>query len=330
MTGLGQRILTTKYTRYSCISWLKGFYPCNPRNPWILSSLLLLALLAGCGPSAPLATLTPAPPPTSTPPPTATPIAAPAGWKLAWQDEFDGPAGTQPDPQHWVYDIGNGVNGWGNAEYEYYTNGADNAALDGAGDLVITARKLDNALTSGMDCWNGPCAYTSARLLTKGKLEVTYGRVEARLKLPSGQGIWSAFWMLGADVATTAWPMCGEIDVMENIGKEPGIVHGTVHGPGYSGAQGVGGPYTLDAAKFSDDFHLFAVEWDKQEIRWYVDGKQYLAISPDKVSGDWVFNHPFFLILNLAVGGGWPGYPDATTTFPQALTVDYVRVFQRQ
>jgi beta-glucanase (GH16 family) len=251
----------------------------------------------------------------------------PAGWKLAWHDEFDGPAGARPDPQNWGYNIGNN-RGWGNAEDEYYTDSPDNAAMDGKGSLVITA-KTEN-LTSGLDCWNGPCAYTSARLLTKGKFEVTYGRVEARLRLPYGQGVWPAFWMLGANIDTTAWPTCGEIDIMENIGKEPAVVHGSVNGPGYSGGMAIGGQYVLSAGQFSDDFHVFAVEWDTQEIRWYLDGQKYFSASPDTVKdrGDWVFDHPFFLILNLAVGGGWPGYPDKTSTFPQTLTVDYVRVYQ--
>ena len=300
------------------------------------------SLLAGCAPSSPEASPTPAftltPHATATPTPvpspkapaataTPTPIVAPAGWKLAWHDEFDGPAGAQPDPQNWGYNIGNN-RGWGNAEDEYYTDSPDNAAMDGKGSLVITAKT--ESLTTSLDCWNGPCAYTSARLLTKGKFEMTYGRVEARLRLPYGQGVWPAFWMLGANIDTTAWPTCGEIDIMENIGKEPAVVHGSVNGPGYSGGVAIGGPYFLSSGQFSDDFHVFAVEWDPQEIRWYVDGQKYFSVSPDMVKdrGDWVFDHPFFLILNLAVGGGWPGDPDKTSTFPQTLTVDYVRVFQ--
>ena len=312
--------------------FIKWFFP-------TAAFLSALALLAECAPAetpttpaetpaeTPASTVTPHATATPTLVPSATPLLVPAGWKLAWHDEFDGPAGARPDPQNWGYNIGNN-RGWGNAEDEYYTDSPDNAAMDGKGSLVITA-KTEN-LTSGLDCWNGPCAYTSARLLTKGKFEVTYGRVEARLRLPYGQGVWPAFWMLGANIDTTAWPTCGEIDIMENIGKEPAVVHGSVNGPGYSGGMAIGGQYVLSAGQFSDDFHVFAVEWDPQEIRWYLDGQKYFSASPDTVKerGDWVFDHPFFLILNLAVGGGWPGYPDKTSTFPQTLTVDYVRVYQ--
>jgi len=302
----------------------------------IAACISILAMMAGCAapPLAPTTVPTAAPVPSATPRPTATPtlaptaIAAPAGWKLAWHDEFDGAASSQPNPQNWGYDTGNGVNGWGNAEDEYYTDSADNAALDGQGHLLITAKTAP--LTSGLDCWNGPCAYTSARLLTRGKYDLTYGRVEARLRLPIGQGVWPGFWMLGSNFKTVGWPSCGELDIMENIGKEPGMVHATVHGLGYSGKGGISKPYSLQAGKFSDDFHVFAVEWEPKEIRWYVDGQQYFSVSPDDVKdrGDWVFDRPFFIILNLAVGGSWPGEPDKTSTFPQALAVDYVRVYQ--
>lgn len=250
-----------------------------------------------------------------------------AGWKLTWQDEFDGAVGSAPDASKWGYDLGG--EGWGNQEHEYYANDLTNASLDGKGALAITARKFDPGQGAGLACWYGPCAYTSARLLTKGKFEVTYGRVEARLKLPAGQGIWPAFWLLGADIAANPWPACGEIDIMENIGKEPDTVYGTVHGPGYSGANGVGGPFVLSAGKFADDFHVFAVEWEAKEIRWYVDGEKFFSVTPTDVAGDWAFNHPFFLLLNLAVGGQWPGYPNDTTVFPQTLLVDYVRVYQK-
>jgi beta-glucanase (GH16 family) len=259
--------------------------------------------------------------------PQPTPITALPGWNLVWHDEFDGKAGTQPDAEKWGYDLGG--QGWGNKEHEYYTDELENAAMDGNGALVITAIKLDESTKSGLKCWYGPCFYTSARILTKEKFEFTYGRVEARLKIPYGQGIWPAFWMLGNDIDTVSWPNCGEIDIMEHIGREPDIIHGTVHGPGYAGANGFGGPYVLKEGKFSDNFHVFAVEWEPQEIRWYIDGQQYFSVTPDQVNGEWVFDHPFFLILNLAVGGQWPGYPDATTVFPQTLQVDYVRVYQK-
>ena len=153
--------------------------------------------------------------------------------KLAFKDEFNGPAGSMPDPAKWTAETGGG--GWGNQELEYYTNSADNAHLDGAGSLVINAIKLTPPL--GLSCWYGPCQYTSARLITKGKFDLKYGRFEARIKVPRGQGVWPAFWMLGNNIDTAGWPQSGEIDIMENIGREPSIVHGTVHGPGYSACQ---------------------------------------------------------------------------------------------
>jgi len=260
--------------------------------------------------------------------PRSTPIPEVPGWKLIWNDEFDGKAGAQPDPAKWGYDLGG--QGWGNNELEYYTDLPQNAAMNGEGSLAIQAVRVENPASSVLNCWYGSCQYTSARLLTKGKFEVTYGRIEARLKLPYGQGIWPAFWMLGNDIDQVSWPQCGEIDIMENIGREPAIVHGTVHGPGYSGANGVGGPTNLSEGRFADDFHLYAVEWEENEIRWYLDGKQFFSVTPDRVNGKWVFDHPFFLILNLAVGGQWPGSPDGSTVFPQTLLVDYVRVYQKK
>jgi beta-glucanase (GH16 family) len=166
-------------------------------------------------------------------------------------------------------------------------------------------------------------------LITKDAIEFTYARVEARMKLPKGQGIWPAFWMLGANIDETPWPQCGEIDIMENIGRERKIVHGTVHGPGYSGGNGVGGQYDFERGYPSDDFHVYAIEWLPEGIRWMIDDREYFAVTPDDLppATDWVFDHPFFIILNLAVGGNWPGNPDDTTVFPQQLTVDYVRVY---
>ncbi|BCB81630.1 glycoside hydrolase family 16 protein [Phytohabitans flavus] len=243
-------------------------------------------------------------------------IAAPGA--MTWSDEFNGAAGSAPDPSKWRYDIGG--SGWGNNEQQYYTNSTRNAAMDGAGNLVITARREN---PSNFQCHYGTCQYTSARLLTSGTFTQTYGRFEARMKLPFGQGIWPAFWMLGTPVN---WPTSGEIDIMENIGREPNTVHGTVHGPGYSGAGGIGGGYS--GPRFADAFHTFTIDWAPDSITWYVDGNQYFRITPASLNGNqWVFNHPFFLILNLAVGGYWPGYPDGSTTFPQTLTVDYVRAW---
>jgi beta-glucanase (GH16 family) len=240
------------------------------------------------------------------------------GFRLVWSDEFDGPAGTGPDTAKWTRETGG--NGWGNNELEYYTDRTDNAAMDGQGALVITAKSEP---FMGRD-------YTSARLKTQGHFEPVYGRIEARLDIPEGQGIWPAFWLLGNDIGSAGWPACGEIDVMENIGREPTIIHGTLHGPGYSGGNGVGESYSLpDGARFADAFHVYAVEWGTSEIRWYVDGDLYQTRTPADLPGEWVYDHPFFIIMNVAVGGQWPGNPDGTTSFPQEMKIDYVRVYEK-
>ncbi|WP_230685034.1 glycoside hydrolase family 16 protein [Cellulomonas sp. JZ18] len=245
---------------------------------------------------------------------TAPPAAAAPG-DVVWQQEFDGPAGSAPDPAVWNHDLGAG--GWGNAELQEYTASRANSALDGQGNLVITARREPDG------------RYTSARLQTNDKVEIRYGRVEARIQIPRGQGIWPAFWMLGADFPQNTWPNSGEIDVMENIGREPHLVHGTVHGPGYSGGAGLLGTYQHPQGwSFADTFHTFAVDWRPGEITWSVDGNVYHRVTPASLGGrTWVFDKPFFLILNVAVGGQWPGYPDATTQLPQQMRVDYVRVY---
>jgi beta-glucanase (GH16 family) len=245
-------------------------------------------------------------------------------WKLAWSDEFNGPDGSAVDSTKWSFDLGG--KGWGNNELETYTNRTVNAHVEG-GSLVIKAIK---ETFTGAD--NITRDYTSARLLTKNKFSQTYGRFEARIKIPFGQGIWPAFWMLGDNIDTVHWPNCGEIDIMENIGREPLMVHGTFHGPGYSGGKGIGGPYALTGGKkFADDFHTFALEWEPNVMRFYVDGKLYQTRSPADLPRAtlWVFDHPFFIILNVAVGGDWPANPDATTVFPQQMLVDYVRVYKR-
>ena len=254
--------------------------------------------------------------------------AAQTTWTLAWSDEFNGPAGSAVDGSKWVAEVGNGSNGWGNHQREYNTNSTKNAAMDGAGNLVITA--LKETLGKKYRCWYGECQYTSARLKTQGKFEQAYGRFEARIRLPYGQGIWPAFWMLGNNIQSAGWPACGEIDIMENIGREPAIVHGTIHGPGYSGASAIGSQYSLTSGAFSDAFHVYAVEWEPNQIRWYVDGNLYQTRTPaDLPPGSaWVFDHPHFILLNLAVGGYWPGDPDSTTVFPQKMYVDYVRVYR--
>ena len=239
---------------------------------------------------------------------------ADAAWQLVWSDEFNGP---DLDTTKWAFDLDGG--GWGNSELEYYTSRTNNARIEN-GQLVIEARQ---------ESYNGS-SYTSARLLTKGKWSWTYGRIEARIKIPRGQGLWPAFWTLGANIGSAGWPACGEIDIMENIGREPAIVHGTVHGPGYSGGNGIGGPYSLPGgAAFADDFHVYAVEWTTNQIKWFVDGQQYFMVTPANLPNGttWVFTQPQFLLLNVAVGGSWPGNPNGTTTFPQRMTVDYVHIY---
>ena len=246
------------------------------------------------------------------------------GWALVWNDEFNGPNGSAVDASKWVSESGG--NGWGNQELEYYTTRTDNAYQQD-GNLIIKVREEKYTGADGVSR-----NYTSGRLKTQGKFSQKYGRFEARIKIPYGQGIWPAFWMLGADIEKKSWPKCGEIDIMENIGKEPGIVHGTIHGPGYSGANGIGAPLSLPPGqRFADDFHIYAVEWEQKVIRFYVDDHLYQTRTPANLppGAKWVYQHPFFVLLNVAVGGGWPGSPDASTTFPQTMLVDYVRVYRR-
>ncbi|MFC4150146.1 ricin-type beta-trefoil lectin domain protein [Micromonospora mangrovi] len=242
---------------------------------------------------------------------------------VTWSDDFTGAAGTAPDPGRWRYDTGGG--GWGNSELEYYTSSTRNAALDGNGNLVITARRENPA---GYTCWYGSCQYTSARLLTNGTFSQAYGRFEARIKIPRGQGMWPAFWMLGSDIASNPWPNSGEIDIMENVGSQPSTVYGTIHGPGYSGGGGLGGSTSLPGGQaLADAFHTYTVDWAPDSITWYLDGVAYSRKTPADAGGNkWVFDHPFFMIMNVAVGGGWPGSPDGSTVFPQQMVVDYVRV----
>jgi len=254
------------------------------------------------------------------------PIPPSTGFVLTWSDEFSGADGSTPDASKWTYDLGGG--GWGNNELETYTNRAVNAQIKG-GNLVITAQKETFTGTDGISR-----DYTSARLKTQGVFAQAYGRFEARIKIPAGQGMWPAFWMLGNDIAANGWPKCGEIDIMENIGREPAMVHGSLHGPSSTAPTSYEtSTVTLPAnANFADDFHIYAVEWEPTQIRFYLDSNNYATFNKANwpANGTWVFDRPFFIILNVAVGGNWPGSPDATTQFPQQMLVDYVRVYTKQ
>jgi beta-glucanase (GH16 family) len=249
------------------------------------------------------------------------------GWTLVWSDEFNLADGSAVDGTKWTEETGN--DGWSsNHEREYYTPGTANAVIQG-GSLVITA-KSDGA--SAYTCQYGTCEYTSARMNTSGKFQQAYGRFESRIKLPTGQGVWPAFWILGDNIGSVGWPQCGEQDIMENIGSTPATNYGSLHGPGYSGGQDLTGSYSLtDGGTLSSDFHVYAVEWETNVVRFYFDGVNYETRTPaDVPAGDvWVYDHPFFVILNLAIGGYWPGDPDNTTTFPQTMEVDYVRVYSK-
>lgn len=257
-----------------------------------------------------------------------------AEYALVWSDEFSGADGTKPDAAKWTYDLGHGGNGWGNQELESYTDRRENSQMR-QGNLVVTVRREKFAGPDGVTL-----EYTSARLKTQKLFSQTYGRIEARIKIPKGEGMWPAFWMLGEDIDEVSWPRCGEIDIMENIGKEPGVIHGSLHGPSSLAPKAPGGKSTSNLTKttklpagqsYSGAFHLYAVEWEPDAIRFYVDAKLYASFGKADWprGGTWVFDHPFFIILNLAVGGDWPGPPDANTKFPQEMLVDYVRVYSK-
>lgn len=246
---------------------------------------------------------------------------------LIWADEFD--EDGAPNPQNWTFDIGDGsdegIPGWGNNELQYYTDRPENAKVEN-GVLVLTARE---------ESFQGK-NYTSARLKTQGLFEKKYGRFEARIKLPTGKGYWPAFWMLGVpETAEEQWPQIGEIDIMENVGDEPTIAFGSMHGPGYSGGESISKEFELDSDRFDTGFHIFGIEWSPNRINYYIDDKLYQSLTPEDVDEDtdgegvWVFNdRPFYIILNIAVGGNLPGSPNEETVFPQSMVVDYVRVYE--
>ncbi len=235
--------------------------------------------------------------------------------QIVVQDEFDTDGSVNSDI--WSNDIGTGVNGWGNNELQYYTDRPENIQVQN-GFLIITARQ---------ESYRGS-GYTSAKILTKGKIEQTYGRFEARMRLPWGQGIWPAFWMLGADIDNNPWPGAGEIDIMEYRGQDPTIILGSVHGPGYSGGEAISKSYTLENDRFDTGFHVFGIEWGADYVNYYVDDVLYNQITPADVPGEWVFNKPFYILINLAVGGTFVGSPNSETVFPQTMLVDYVRVYK--
>jgi beta-glucanase (GH16 family) len=244
------------------------------------------------------------------------------GWQLSWSDEFNGPNGSAPDLAKWAFVTGG--KGFGNKELETYTNRPVNAQ-ERDGNLVITAQKEDFTGPDGI-----PRHYTSARIHSQALFSQAYGRFEARIQLPAGgKGIWPAFWLLGDNSRTEGWPKCGEIDIIENIG-DPATIYSTLHGPGYSGANAISAKFPLPAGEsVHTGFHLYAVEWSPNNIKFFFDGHLIAERTPADLplGSTWVYDHPFFIILNLAIGGKWPGDPDEATSFPQHMLVDYVRVY---
>lgn len=243
---------------------------------------------------------------------------------IVLQEEFD--TDGAPDSAVWTYDIGRGDNGWGNNELQYYTDRPENVVVED-GMLKITAIKED---------FEG-ASFTSARLLTKGLFEQQYGRFEARMKLPFGKGMWPAFWLLGANIDDIGWPFCGEIDIMENAGSKPTIVSGAVHGPGYSGGEPILKKYEFEKSRVDSEFHIYGIEWGPGYINYYIDDVLYFQITPNSLededvdASNWVYdNGPFFMIINLAVGGNFDGNPTDKTVFPQTMYVDYVRVYSAE
>lgn len=236
-----------------------------------------------------------------------------AGLSLKWSNEFNQ---NSIDNTIWGYDLGGG--GWGNNELETYTNNTKNSFVTSGGYLVLEARQEPY----------GSVNYTSARMLTMGKKDFTYGRIDVRAKLPKGQGVWPAIWMLGSNIASTPWPACGEIDMMELLGNQPNKIYGTAHWSNSGQNAQLGGNYTMPSGDFSQGFHVFSIGWDSSNIDWYVDNQKYFTAPKSAMVGTYPFDNPFFIILNIAVGGAWPGNPDVTTVFPQRMIVDYIRVYQ--
>ena len=257
------------------------------------------------------------------------PDPGPAGWSMVWHDEFNDPAGTPPNPAYWGYEVGdgsvNGIPGWGNDEFQYYTDDPANAATDGQGNMVLTVREADGTL----ECYYGTCDYTSARLVSKNKAEFAYGRIESRILVPDGEaGLWPAFWSLGTDIDVVSWPQTGEIDFMEYVSRLPNEIFGTIHGPGYAGGQSYGNVYDFGEPVYND-YHTFAIEWEPNQIRWYVDGFLYHTATPaDVAPNEWVFNDPVYFLLNVAIGGNFGGAISPDLELPHSMAVDYIRVYQ--
>ena len=260
---------------------------------------------------------------------------------LVFEDNFEGAAGQSINTNIWNFDLGNGTNGWGNQESQFYTDRPENISLDGQGNMVITARR---------EAFQG-FNFTSARINTRGNFDQQFGRFEARIQMPGGRGIWPAFWILGANIEiepdddpeTVIWPFPGEIDITEQRGQEPFRTHGSIHGPGYSAGQALTGLFDLDNSRFDEGFHIYAIEWTPDFVDFYIDGVRFNRITPEDVpeGGDWVFDdvdadgnegtgHPFFVLLNVAVEGTFVGPTASTTSFPQQMVVDYVRVYEIQ
>jgi beta-glucanase (GH16 family) len=263
--------------------------------------------------------------------PTVPPAPPPkAAWVQVWSDEFDGFAGARIDETRWSYEVSDGCVqdncGWGNKEKEYYTDLPTNIALNGQGQLMITAR----IAPAGLHCYYGPCMYTSGKITTRGKMLAEPGRVEARIRLAPGQGLWPAFWMLGGSFPETSWPASGEIDIMENKGSESTISSSAIHGPGYSGNTPFVHRTTLRSGSLTTDFHVFAVEWDSLGAKFYVDNVAHYSVTRDALRryGRSVLAQPFFVILNLAVGGHFDADPRSDAIFPATMLVDYVRVYK--
>jgi len=286
--------------------------------PFVLATLLACSS-SGAAPSVAPIDTTPVTPP------------APVTWTLAWSDEFDGPAGSRVDATKWGHDLGDGcgsgICGWGNNEKEYYTDATENVSLDGQGHLQLVARKAP----AGLSCYYGACRYTSGKITTRGKMNAAPGRVEARLKLPAGQGLWPAFWMLGSGFPTVPWPACGELDIMENKGSVPTGTSSAIHGPGYSGNTPFARVSQLPGGGVTSDFHTYAVEWNAENVQFSVDSIVHYSVSQASLQqyGNPVLGNSYFVILNLAVGGQFDGDPGSNAIFPATMLIDWVRVYSK-